>query len=93
MFLLKPTYLPLWLRLALSLPLKLLLIACFPYLIACRLPNSFNQRVEHNGFLITLVTSGCCPIRLLDFLAQGFKRGGDEDELQVAPVGFLMLKK
>ncbi len=88
-----PTYLLLRLRLTLSLPLKLLLIACFPSLIASRLPNSLKHRVEHNGFMVTLVTSGCYPIRLLGFLAQGFMRGGEEDELQVARAGFLMRKK
>ena len=79
-------------RLSLCPPLNFFLIACFPSLIASRLPNSLNHRVEHNGFMITLVTSGCCPIRLLGFLAQGFMRGGEEDEIQFARVGFLMRK-
>ncbi len=86
------TYAYWFVTLALSLPLKFRLIACFPSLIACRLPSCINHRVEHNGIMITLVTSGCCPIRLLGFLAQGFMRGGDEDELQVARAGFLMCK-
>ena len=80
-------------RLSLCPPLTFFLIACFPSLIASRLPNSLNHRVEHNGFMITLVTSGCCPFRLLGFLAQGFMRGGEEEELQVAYAELLMRKK
>ena len=69
------TFAYIFVTLALSLPLKLLFIAFFPSVIACCLPNSLNHRVEHTGFMITLVTTGCYPIRLLGFLAQGFMRG------------------